>query len=291
MGRLGYTALACAGIGMLLALSTLLAQERLKDLLKAQLVQVNAVKAASNRRHADANSCIYVMGGSQGSLRARFAVAAQLYRDAVARKILIPHRPGITEYDRSLGRNLTNDEWSVRQLVSLGVRSDDIERLHIEQGVFGTWAEAQAVGQLASERGLDGLVVVSSPYHTRRVALSFSHALGRPGVELYVYRSTDEGHLGGLMLEYLKLGIYRSLVGVVRLSEKLRDSYEHRLRSETLADFEEDLRPKVANLSLPRPGALLGADRARLRQLSGFSTRFPRDARPGTGFAVPFAVP
>ena len=191
---------------------------------------------------------------------------------------------------------MTNDEWSVRQLVSLGVRSDDIERLPIEQGVFGTWGEAQAVGQLASERGLDRLVVVSSPYHTRRVALSFSHALGRADVELYVYRSTDEGHLGGLMFEYLKLGIYRSLVGVVRLSEKLRDkdyfhrpspSYEHRLRSETLADFEEDLRSKVANLSLPGPGALLGADRARFKQLIGFLTRFRPDARPGTGFAVP----
>ena len=219
---------------------------------------------------------------------ALFAVAAQLYRDAVARKILIPYRPGITEYDRSLGRNLTNDEWSVRQLVSLGVRSDDIERLHIEQGVFGTWAEAQAVGQLASERGLDRLVVVSSPYHTRRVALSFSHALGRPGVELYVYRSTDEGYLGGLMFEYLKLGIYRSLVGVVRLSKKLRDKgYEHRLRSETLAHFEKDLRSKVANLSLPGPGTLLGADRARFKQLIGFLTRFRPDARPGTGIAVP----
>ncbi len=61
-----------------------------------------------------------------------------------------------------------------------------------------------------------------------------------------------------------------------------------RLRSEALADFEEDLGSKVANLSLPQTGALFGADRARLKQLLGFSTRFRRDARPGTGFAIPW---
>ena len=242
------------------------------------------------------NSCIYIMGGSQRSLNGRFEVAAQLYRNGVARKILIPHRPGITEYNKSLGRNLTNDEWSIRKLVWLGVKSEDIEPVYIEKGLLGTWAEAKAIGQLASERGFGRVVVVSSSYHTKRVTLSFSQALGRLGVELYVYMSADEADLGGLMIEYLKLGIYKSLVGIVSLSEKLKPGQERhgrvmatgtRFRSETLADFEKDLRSKVATLSLTLPGALLGADRARLTQLVGFSTCFRRDARPGIGFAVP----
>jgi hypothetical protein len=39
----------------------------------------------------------------------------------VAYKILIMTEPGITEYSPDLDRNLTNDEWVVMKLISIGV--------------------------------------------------------------------------------------------------------------------------------------------------------------------------
>jgi len=47
-----------------------------------------------------------------------------------------PDRPGTTEFSNDLGRNLTNDEWSIRELRRLTVKREDIERFFSKSGFW-----------------------------------------------------------------------------------------------------------------------------------------------------------
>lgn len=156
--------------------------------------------------------CVYVLGGSEGNLRERFTIAARLYHDKVAGKVLILSRPGITEYDPVRRRNLTNDEWSMDQLIRLGVKSRDIEPIYTGEGLFGTLAEAKEVARLTLARGYGRLILVTSAYHTKRVWLTFAKNLGDQGIEVYLYMSRDRADLATLAEEYVKLVVYRSFL-------------------------------------------------------------------------------
>jgi hypothetical protein len=155
---------------------------------------------------------IYVLDGTPGDLRWRFKTAASLYQNNVSRRIFILKDPGITEYDPQLGRNLRIDEWAIKKLGEFGVKKEDIEPLFLECGFFGTLREARTVSQEASSRGYDGLVLVSSPYHTKRVYESFSKYLAGKGVNIFVYASEDQTNLIGLVKEYFKLVFYQMVL-------------------------------------------------------------------------------
>lgn len=155
---------------------------------------------------------IYVLGGDQESLEERFAIAANLYKSGLAIKILVLSRPGITAYDAELDRNLTNDEWSLRQLTAFGVAPDGMEAIFVEEGFFGTLAEARKVSKAVSEKDYDSLILVTSPYHTERAWRAFSGVTGSNKPELYVYSSKDWGTLAGLVIEYAKLLTYEILL-------------------------------------------------------------------------------
>jgi len=155
---------------------------------------------------------IYVLGGSEDSLTYRFIIAARLYKKSAARKILVFSKPGITGYDPLLRRNLTNDEWTIKRLVELGVKREDIEPLFFGSSFFGTLKEARGVSQKVINSGYDVLILVSSPYHTMRVRECFSMYLKDNGTEVFVYQSDDYPHLWGLLLEYLKLAVYKKIL-------------------------------------------------------------------------------
>ena len=67
---------------------------------------------------------IYVLGGSQRSLEFKYKKASELYHKGICKRIWILSRPGITEYSVSLGRNLTNEEWSILKLTEFGVPTE-----------------------------------------------------------------------------------------------------------------------------------------------------------------------
>ncbi|MBW1720052.1 MAG: hypothetical protein JRJ43_10940 [Deltaproteobacteria bacterium] len=87
---------------------------------------------------------IYVLGGSQTNLELKYKTASELYHKGICKRIWILSRPGITEYNVSLGRNLTNNEWSILKLTEFGVPEECIEPIKINEGFFGTFTEAQA---------------------------------------------------------------------------------------------------------------------------------------------------
>lgn len=162
--------------------------------------------------HADAlpehKTCdaLYILGGSQTSLLPKFRLAARLYQDGSCRTVLTLSRPGITAYSFELERNLTNDEWTLKQLSEHGVPAADIETLAFEQEAFGTLTEAKGLVKVARQRDYQCLILLTTSHHTARVHLSFSHYL--PDQELYVLASDKPVYLRYLLVEYCKYLVY-----------------------------------------------------------------------------------
>jgi hypothetical protein len=127
------------------------------------------------------------------------------------KKILILSRTGKTEYSVSLGRNLTNDEWSILKLKEFGVPKERIETIRINEGFFGTFSEAKGISSLIKNRGYKSLLLISSPDHTHRVKISFNkHLKGRAA--FYVQGSEEKQFLRDLIVEFFKLKVYQYLL-------------------------------------------------------------------------------
>jgi vancomycin permeability regulator SanA len=180
--------------------------------LLERLVSIEPLPDDFDKLHPHSKKVIYVLGGSQKSLKRRLKTAAELYHKGEARNILILSRPGITEYDPLLGRNLTNDEWSVKRLEAHGVQKENIEPLSLKHGFFGTLAEAQGVSQEIMSKGYDVLILVSSSYHTARVQECFAKYLKDKKIKVFIYGSDDSSSQWGLMLEYFKLMLYKYIL-------------------------------------------------------------------------------
>jgi uncharacterized SAM-binding protein YcdF (DUF218 family) len=152
---------------------------------------------------------IYILGGSQPSLKHKFRTASILYGKGICRKMLILSRPGITEFSSSLGRNLTNNEWALWKLEEVGISKDHVEAVVVEQGFFGTLAEAKAISTLIRQRGYRSVILLSSAYHTRRVKSSFEKFSQEHSAKLYIVGSAEGVSLWELMKEFAKLQFYR----------------------------------------------------------------------------------
>lgn len=178
----------------------------LKPLIEGRLIDTDSIPPNIN---ADA---IYVLGGSQGSLESRFAKAADLYHKGISHRILVLSRSGITQYSPLLGRNLTNDEWSLLKLEELGVPKRAVELIGIKKELFGTLREAKAISRLIKERGYKSAILISSPCHTRRVKLSFEKFLSDRNAQFFVQSSDGTSSAIVVILEFIKLKIYENLL-------------------------------------------------------------------------------
>jgi hypothetical protein len=154
----------------------------------------------------------YIFGGTQDSLNYKWKTVGRLYAEGTVRKILVLHRPGITEYSPGLGRNLTNDEWATGKLKEEGVPAENVEFVPVPPAAFATFAEAGEISALARARHLKRLVLVSSTHHTKRVWISFSHFNVDNAFDLYIYGSDEGADILELLMENLKLRMYRYVV-------------------------------------------------------------------------------
>jgi uncharacterized SAM-binding protein YcdF (DUF218 family) len=179
---------------------------KLKELLRAELIRENSKNIPKT---VDA---IYILGGAENSLELKFQTAAELYHKGICKKILIPRRPGITEYSSLLRRNLTNDEWAIRQLEKLDIPKTSIELVDIEKGWFGTLTEAKTISELAVRRRYRNVLLITSPCHTHRVKVSFAKYLRSHNITFYVEGSSERGLLRGLIVEFIKLEVYEHIL-------------------------------------------------------------------------------
>ena len=175
-----------------------------RNLILEKFLPVNL----SEKKGLKIKPLIYVLGGNQDSLVNRFREAASLYHKGFSKKILILSRPGITEFSPELGRNLTNNEWAIKELEKVSVRKEDIEPVSVQNNGFGTLSEARNLSDVVRKRGCNRLILVTSDYHTRRVLHSFLKYQADNSVELYIYGSKDQKDFRSLLLEYVKLFIY-----------------------------------------------------------------------------------
>ena len=116
---------------------------------------------------ADAN---LVLSGS-AAYKERTKKAAELYKQGVAPRIIITNdgeRAGWSTIDQ---RNPPYVELEQRELLANGIFPDAITVLRGE--VTGTDMEAKALAKEADERPLSSVVLVTSPYHTRRALWTF----------------------------------------------------------------------------------------------------------------------
>ena len=133
------------------------------------ILEKNLPSNVSEKKEIKIKPLIYVLGGNQDSLVNRFRKAASLYHKGFSKKILILSRPGITEFSPELGRNLTNNEWAIKELEKLNVRKEDVEPVSVQNNGFGTLSEARNLSDVVRKRGCNRLILVTSDYHTRRV--------------------------------------------------------------------------------------------------------------------------
>jgi uncharacterized SAM-binding protein YcdF (DUF218 family) len=87
-----------------------------------------------------------------------------------------------------------------------------VELVLLEEGFFGTWSEAKALSRLAKAKGLRQLVLVTSPYHSRRVWESFSRTVEQSQTALFLYHSNEPVRLRLLLAEAVKLFVYRAVL-------------------------------------------------------------------------------
>jgi uncharacterized SAM-binding protein YcdF (DUF218 family) len=183
-----------------------------KLLLIERLTKFKPLPESSYNNFPKANNILYVVGGSQRSLKRKFKIAAELYHLGLCERILLLSGQGITEYDPSIGRNLTNDEWAANKLVDLGIKKEDIEPVVLKKGLLGTFSEARDISDIVLRRGYKNLILVTSSFHTMRTWLSFSEFLKDKGIIVYIYGSNDLISLNNLLIEYFKLIIYKNLI-------------------------------------------------------------------------------
>lgn len=76
-----------------------------------------------------------------------------------------------------------------QQAIALGVPP---ERIFVtEASATSTWDEARAARKLMLRRGWQSLIVVTDPYHTRRVQLAFSRDFSRHDLQVLVSSTAD----------------------------------------------------------------------------------------------------
>lgn len=166
----------------------------------------------NNGHLPDISLVAYVFGGTQDSLIYKWRTVGRLYAEGRVRKILVLHRPGITEYSPVLGRNLTNDEWATGKLKEEGVAVENVEFIPVPPATFDTFAEARVISSLVRSRRVKRLILVTSRHHTERVRLSFSHFNADNAFESYIHGSEERAGIIELLRENLTLGIYKYFV-------------------------------------------------------------------------------
>jgi len=185
---------------------------KIVDYLAKKLVFEKKVSRSQPSDLPEKKAILYVLGGNQDSLTQRYLKASMLYHQGLSKKILILSRSGDTEFNRTLGRNLTNDEWSIRELMRLNVKQEDIVPVSVNTGLLGTLREAKRVTDIVKKIGGERLILVTSSYHTRRAFLAFTLFQRQIPGEIYVYEAEDDAGMIHLLSETVKLFLYETII-------------------------------------------------------------------------------
>ena len=130
--------------------------------------------------HADV---ILVLAGSSAYVE-RTHKAAIIYKQGVAQKIVLTDDGGQAGWSQKEQRNSSYVELAKRALVARGIPDDAI--IVLEPKVAGTMDEAKVVYKFALEKHWKSLLLVTSPYHSRRALHTFESIFAASGLETNV---------------------------------------------------------------------------------------------------------
>ena len=127
-----------------------------------------------------AADAVVVMAGGAADYSERLHHSVALVRSGQGTRILLTNDGQRGSWSRELQRNPTSVERAATVLERAGVPRDKIAIL---PGIVrGTIDEARAVKLYARSHGLRSLVIVTSPYHSRRALWTIRHELRGEGV-------------------------------------------------------------------------------------------------------------
>ena len=126
---------------------------------------------------------IVVLGGS-ASYRERAREAAQLFMQGRSERIVITNDNLQGSWSSEQQRNPFFYERSRDELIGAGVARERIDVLMTP--VSSTHEEALLLKQYAAGRNISSILIVTSPYHTRRAQLAFSRVFRNSPVQIGV---------------------------------------------------------------------------------------------------------
>jgi uncharacterized SAM-binding protein YcdF (DUF218 family) len=115
---------------------------------------------------------MWILGGSAAYLE-RTQKAAELYRQGISDKIFVIDDGVRGGWNDGEKRNLPFYEISKRELVADGVNENAIEI--VKPSGDGTVYEAKLFAEKNADNHIKSLLLVTSPYHTRRALWTFEH--------------------------------------------------------------------------------------------------------------------
>ncbi len=122
---------------------------------------------------------IFVLGGS-AAYKQRAEQAAMYYTSGISARILLSDDGERAGWSQAEQTNLPFIELARRELVRQGVPPDAIIQLPGEQ--TGTQSEAETLASVADELQIRSVLIVTSPYHTRRAVSTFRKIM--PGLTI-----------------------------------------------------------------------------------------------------------
>jgi hypothetical protein len=158
---------------------------------------------------------VYILGGPPHSTYKHVLTAADIYKRGATNHILIFSSFEKMDYDTLFQRNLTRNEWVIKLLVRKGVKLADIDTVPVKKILFGTMSEARAVTQYVQKKNYSSIIILSSPCHGRRLTIAFNHFLKSTGINGYVEASDDLFFMRELILEFIKVHVYRLILAVI----------------------------------------------------------------------------
>lgn len=151
----------------------------------AWLAALALIKTVSLPR-ADA---VVVLSGSSAYIE-RSRRAAELYKEGRAPRVILTNDNLRGPWSEARQVNPLFVERAQEELARAGVPSNSIEVLPDE--IEGTHGEAVAVYNYATQKGLRSVLIVTSPYHTRRALWTMQRAFRNSGVAVGV-ETTENG--------------------------------------------------------------------------------------------------
>lgn len=163
---------------------------------------------------ADAIVCL------AGSPVERGLAVAELFNKDLAPKIIVTRAPPPEGYAYLKARGIAYPE--SRDLLLKILRDLQVpDSAVIADGhiVTSTFSEAERVKKIIEDKGYGSVIIVTSPYHTRRAWLTFQEVLKENGVQIMMHASPysgfspgewwkDRRYLKNVIIEYQKLLYY-----------------------------------------------------------------------------------